>query len=336
LSSAAINSGVSAVAVDWLGFATGIAFPTLPSGSPYAYVGQTPSLAASTTYVISAYVKMDDGLPPSVGKPTSPENDFALVIANSAIPFNAYTVESVGSDVYRVSARFTTGSTVPAGNAGIYKYAANTPRPFKATGFQVEQASFASSYIPTTTAAVTRASDVTTSTAGTRAADTVASAAMTRAADFVRLDTTRGWLNAGSGTFAFTFRAPPTPPSTVILLEAGVGDLTNRVGVACGNNNTVYAYGTTNGAGGNVGPVSITPGTTYKAAVSYDSADGIRFSLNGSNVVKLATQKPSFAEHKWLGIGTTNNGGGQPSCHIVGVRYFPQKLTDAEVSALTA
>lgn len=194
LSSVSINSGVSAAALDWLGFSTGIAFPTLPSGAPYVYVGQIPSLAANTTYVISVFIRMDDGLPPVVGKGTSPENDFALVVANSAIPFNAYNIESVGDGVYRVSARYTTGASIPQGNAGLYKYAANTPRSFKVTGFQLEQASFVSSYIPTTTAAVTRAADVTTSTAGARAVETVTSGAMTRGSDLVRLDTTKGGL----------------------------------------------------------------------------------------------------------------------------------------------
>ncbi|WP_208510288.1 hypothetical protein [Variovorax paradoxus] len=338
LSAASIQSGVSAVALNWLGLTTGISFPTLPSGAPYVYVGQTPSLTANTTYVVSAFVKMDDGLPPVVGRSTSAENDFALVIANSAIPSNSYTVESVGGDVYRVIARYTTGATVPMGNCGLYKYAANTPRSFKVTGFQLEQASFASSYIPTTTTAVTRAADVTSSTASTRAADTVGSTAVARSADFVYIDAAKGWLNAAEGAVALEVELPKMPDITVRnIMELGDGTAGNRLSMGMSIPGGVYCTGTVGGtttattSAGNAGVLS--PGDYFKVALAY-GAEGLRYSFRTDGLRKNAmAAMPPITR---FALGAVAWGGNQACLHIKAARYFPQRLTDAEVSALTA
>lgn len=342
LSAASIQSGVSAVALNWLGLTTGISFPTLPSGTPYVYVGQTPSLTANTTYVVSAFVKMDDGLPPVVGRSTSAENDFALVIANSAIPFNSYTIENVGGDVYRVIARYTTGAAVPMGNCGLYKYAANTSRSFKVTGFQLEQASFASSYIPTTTAAVARAADVTNSTAGARAADTVASTAVARSSDFVYLDTTKGWFNSAEGSVALEMDVPKMPDVTVRnILELGDGNSAstswNRVSMGMTAAGGVYWSGIVNGttvATSSAGDAGTLPaGSYFKVALAY-GVDGVRFSFRTDALRKNAM--PTLPPMTRLALGAVAWGTNQACFHIKSARYFPQRLTDAEVSALTA
>ncbi|WP_369629655.1 MULTISPECIES: hypothetical protein [unclassified Variovorax] len=74
-------------------------------------------------------------------------------------------------------------------------------------------------------------------------------------------------------------------------------------------------------------------GGTVKASISY-GVDGVRFGCNGQTLRKVALAAVSpFA---FLGIGNLCYGGNQPFFHVRALRYQPQKLTDAEVVALTA
>ena len=332
VSDAPTRNGVTATTVDWLGFTTGLAFQA-PTG-PYNYAVKAATLAASTTYVVSAFVKMDDGLPPVLGLGAGA--DLAMVIANGAVGTGATSVVHVGNGVYKVSGWATTGAA-PAGGAGIYKYAANSARTFKVTGYQLEQASFASSYVPTTTAPVTRLADAATSVAATRQADTATSAATTRAGDNVRVDTSKGWCNATEGTIFMEFGRPLMGPAeSRTLVEIGATS-SNRLGIGFNPTGTAHAVSVTNGV---VGPSTSTAnlagtpeGGTVKASISY-GVDGVRFGCNGQPLRKVALAAVSpFA---FLGIGNLCYGGNQPFFHVRALRYQPQKLTDAEVVALTA
>ncbi|MNL62426.1 hypothetical protein D3C87_1864480 [compost metagenome] len=73
-------------------------------------------------------------------------------------------------------------------------------------------------------------------------------------------------------------------------------------------------------------------GGPVKVALSY-GADGLRFACNGQLLKAAMPTVPPFAS---LGIGNLSySGGNQPFFHVRAVRYQPQKLTDAEVVALT-
>ncbi|QFZ82863.1 hypothetical protein GFK26_08870 [Variovorax paradoxus] len=222
LADASIRLGCAAASWNELGFTTGIAFSAPPPAGTFAfYAAKTPVLAPSTTYVISCFVKMDDG--GALSMPTSGgAADFALVIANAPISPAACTMTHVGGGVYRVTGTRTTDASVPSAASGIWKYGTNSARTFRFTGLQLEQASSASSYIPTTTAAVTRLADIASSTATTRQADTATSVATTRAFDNVRIDTTKGWFNAAEGTVFMELEAPRTSDTgTKTVLEFG-------------------------------------------------------------------------------------------------------------------
>ena len=203
---------------------------------------------------------------------------------------------------------------------------------------QVEEGPFATSYIPTTTATVTRLADASTSAATTRQADTASSAATTRGGDIVRVDATKGWCNSAEGTFFMEFDVPQELDSAFrAIFEIGDNTSANRIGIAAsatgiagyqyangpqGPSTTVKAYGA---------PV----GSVVKASFSY-GADGIRLGLGGTALAKVAAVALPSAM-KFVGIGTTQAvGTSQPSFHLRALRYRPQKLTDAEVVALTA
>ncbi|RIX80199.1 phage head spike fiber domain-containing protein [Acidovorax cavernicola] len=306
-----------------------------------AYAYKLPALQVSTTYTLSVIVEMEDGIAPSFGSdnPTpNGANTFHLVIANSQIGPLTYRVQPLGASRWRVSGTKTTPASIAQGYVGIWKYNTNDSRAFKVTAIQLEQAPFESSYITTTTATVTRLADTVISTATTRQADTASSAATTRAGDIVRIDATKGWCNSAEGTFHLEFDVPQGPNAGFqALLEIGDNTPANRVGISAGATNLVaYQY-----ANGPQGPSTaaksygVAVGSVVKASLSY-GVDGIRLGLGGTALAKVAAVAlPSLM--KFVGIGTTQvHGASQPYFHVRAVRYRPQKLTDAEVVALTA
>jgi hypothetical protein len=121
------------------------------STTRYAYYSSTVSSGAS--YSLSFFIKMDDNSVPI------PATDFLLVLAGTSIA-SGYTIDNYGNNVYRVSVSGTAGASNTAN--GILKVASHSAKTFKITGFQVEQGSYATSYIPTQGSAVTRIADVCT------------------------------------------------------------------------------------------------------------------------------------------------------------------------------
>ncbi|GER20685.1 phage head spike fiber domain-containing protein [Variovorax boronicumulans] len=336
LADASVRIGCAAASWSELGFTTGIAFPAPPPAGTFAfYAAKSPVLAPSTTYVISCFVKMDDG-----GAPSMPASggaaDFALVIANAPISPTACTMTHIGGGVYRLTGTRTTDASVPSTVSGIWKYGTNSARTFKFTGLQMEQALSASSYIPTTTATVTRLADIASSAATTRQADTATSVATTRALDSVRIDTTRGWFNAAEGTVFMELEVPRmSDTGTKTVLEfGGVG---GRMGVSysAGNFTNGVAYGYTVIDGTTLAtPPKVLPGPIAKIAMSYGT-EGVRFAYNNQPIQKVATPIAGPGT-TYLGLGSTYGGGNCPFFRIRAARYQPQKLTDAEVVALTA
>lgn len=137
-----------------LGTTTGIRFDG-GGVTSYAY---KPGAAASTTYVISAFVYMEDGNPPTFGTGGG-NRTFTIILGAGLIDPSTYSVVYVGGNTWRVSGSATTGTT-GLGNNGIVQYSSNQNRRFRVTGYQLEAGTYSTSYTPTTTATVTRSADV--------------------------------------------------------------------------------------------------------------------------------------------------------------------------------
>lgn len=107
------------------------------------------TIPKNSTISFSCYVKMDDGGVPVVGGDTS-ENDFGLTVDNAVVISPLPTVAYVGGGVYRVSAtKLAAGIGGTSRHVGIVKYATNSARTFKATGYQAEFNSSATRYVKT-------------------------------------------------------------------------------------------------------------------------------------------------------------------------------------------
>jgi|688.fasta_scaffold188675_3 hypothetical protein len=134
------------------GFSNSIQVPS--TGTTYFYKTATTTL--SQVYTLSCFIKMDDNSAPVLGVNSSLGN-LSFVAKGNIAPDNL-KVTLIGNNIYRISAT-TVGNGTP-GYFGIVRYSSQTLKTFKISGIQLELGSYATSYIPTTTAAVTRNADV--------------------------------------------------------------------------------------------------------------------------------------------------------------------------------
>jgi len=137
------------------GLVTATTFPyfTSNTGLAFGHDGVTSSWAYKSDYLgvsgtactLSVFVTMDDGNAPTFtnSNPANVNNPFALVLGGSTPSPLTYTVTSLGSNVYRVSVTATSAANT---NFGVVKYAANSNRTFKVSGYQVEVGSVVSDY----------------------------------------------------------------------------------------------------------------------------------------------------------------------------------------------
>lgn len=111
----------------------------------------------NTQYAFSMFVQMDDGAAPAPGTTTT-SGDFVLIIAGSIVT-DAPRVQQVAGSVYRIVGVRTTPGSISANNTGILRNSTHSGRGFRVSGYQLEAAAFASSYVPTAGTPTTRAAD---------------------------------------------------------------------------------------------------------------------------------------------------------------------------------
>jgi hypothetical protein len=289
----------------------GIHFDT--SGvTSYAYFQPTYTVA---DYTLSVFVEMDDGNAPAFGglSVSAVTNDFALVV--EATPVNAltYIVEHFGGNTYRVSCTLTAASTAAA-NTGVIKYSGNSTRTFKVTGFQIEEGSFPTSYIPTSGSQKTRDPDI--------ASIPVSAFGYNQSAGTVVVEGTRlhdagslsyASLNDGSGINRFTLYIQSTEKVNGYAFGNG-GALTLNGPTISPPTSTTWG----------MSYAKIPTGGRYELAVDgaiYDNSDSIYGEFSGKTQLSIGSA--------W-GFSEFANG------HIKSLSYFPRRLTDAQLQELTS
>jgi hypothetical protein len=179
-------------------------------------------------------------------------------------------------------------------------------------GFQCEALTFATSYIPTTTAQVTRASDVAVMT-GTNFSS---------------------WYNPGQGSIVVQAKPPnATQVFSTVLAFAGATPSQDFIYLGRnGTNATGFIY-VSNVSQGTFNFGTWANGTTGKTSISY-ATNNVAFCFNGGTVTTNTTASiPTLIKAY---IGNFSDGGSTIwNGTIAKVSYYPTALTSAQLQALT-
>ena len=292
---------------------TGLAFGT--GSTAYCY----PEFAytAGVQYTFSVFVRMDDGGAPQFdASGSSAATDFVLWI-NSARDTSGYQVEHIHGSLYRVSCQYTPGATASY-PTGLVKYSSNSSRTFKTAGWQLEAKPYATSYIPTTTAQVTRATDVAK----------------------IEGEAFKSWFNAAKGTLyvEYSFHGG----SAIRSNQRHFAELSNSSG-----SNVIILYNPNSSAGG----VYMTKDSTEQAyiaggAAAAHGADNRTAFAWGDGTAELATNggTPVIDNAALAPVGIVMLGFGRSPIaeqglfdgYIKDFRFFPERLSAEALQALTA
>jgi hypothetical protein len=221
------------------------------------------------------------------------------------------TVQNVGNGWYRVTATFTTGATTPTANGFILCKVSGTTNDFiYFWGGQLEAQTFASSYIPTTTATVARGAD---------------SALMT-GTNF------SSWYNQSAGTVFISTQGMPSGWLSGFLYQIDNNSNAERLGIATNNSTSLVALNTD----GNVGQWSITVTSVtltspLRVSYSYSAADGSA-AYNGTGpFVATSGTLPTPTQ---ISIGSRLSGN-YINTTISRLAYWPTRLPNETLQALT-
>ncbi len=181
---------------------------------------------------------------------------------------------------------------------------------------QLELGAFATSVIPTTTTALTRAADV------------------------ASVNTLSPWYNASAGTLFAESLTNNTVPASSFPQQAGFtdGTINNRTIIFTFNSsgtNRVNATGTVGGVQQytlDSASTNVSSGSVAKAALGYATND-IAFSTNSS--AALTDTVATIPTVTTLYIGNANLGGNFYNGWIRRITYYPRRLSNAELQAIT-
>jgi len=221
------------------------------------------------------------------------------------------TMTAVGNGWYRCSATraaIATGAVqlrigLTDSNTSTLSTGANNTDGIYLWGAQLEAGAFATSYIPTEATALTRNADVATMT-GTNFSD---------------------WYNQTEGSFVGFFSAPISSVNKTIL-DVNTGSGSNSININTVNTNiNLYVFDGSLMANVFNGPY--TANTLQKFASTY-ATNNFATSVNGNAAVvdSLGTVPGSMIRVRF---------GSQICGHIAKILYYPQKFTNAELSAFS-
>jgi hypothetical protein len=215
----------------------------------------------------------------------------------------------------------TVTATQTAGRVGAY--CSTIGDEIDIWGGQLETGTYPTSYIPTPTGAVTRAADVSTS------------AAVTRAADVASINTLSPWYNATEGTLYAKYVASNTAQNNgAVALSDGT------------NNNRMVIRATTSAAQtiflGIVSNNNEWTGIVTSALVNTVTNSAFAYKLNdvvwvrNGGTVGIDAPPANIPAVTQLKLGADGNGALQLNGYLQKVIYYPKRLTNSEIQALTS
>ena len=174
-------------------------------------------------------------------------------------------------------------------------------------GAQLENGAFPTSYIPTTTTALTRAADV------------------------ASVNTLSPWFNATEGTLFAESSVNYTVPATFFPLAASLNDNSSNNRIEVGYLTTVVAgFEVSVGGVSQAGLYPSTAAQVRRTAGAYAAND---FAVSTNSSAPTTDTSGSIPSVTRLALGTRTSGG--TVIHLRRVTYYPRRLSNAELQALT-
>jgi hypothetical protein len=296
------------------------------TGSHYALTNGV-AISSGTDYTMSVYLKSagrscqvwNANSTPWGGTPYGATFDLSNGTVIRTLNGSTATITDVGNGWYRCS--YTPATTTASGSSGIQlsfydgsttNYTGDGYSGIYAWGFQIEAGSFPTSYIPTSGSQVTRSADNASMT-GTNFSD---------------------WYRQDEGTLYFDFNQYSTN-STAVLGGTSDGSFNNTIYF---NSPSATSIGTfvryNNVSQTSIGSNSYDKGSNSKVGFAY-ALDDLAFLLDG--LTPSTDSSASIPSQDRLVIGSspwaanTNALGGT----IKKLAYYPKRLTNAELQALT-
>jgi uncharacterized cupin superfamily protein len=231
------------------------------------------------------------------------------------------SIQNVGNGWYRcaVTATASAGSGSFAPRVALAdnnsSYAGSTGSGIFIWGAQLEVGAFSTSYIPTTTTALTRSADV------------------------ASVNTLSPWYNATEGTLYGEYQVLAVAPATAAqyVVEVSNGTANNAIAFFKRANADVSTRFSVNDGGSNQAFINAGTfvATASKVAGSYKAND-FAASLNGAAAVTDASGSVPSVSVMTLGgwsSGTTNS---QLNGYLRRITYYPRRLANADLQAITA
>ena len=281
---------------------------------------------SGTTYTFSAFVKAagltDIGLRFTVAAfwtgSISPQVRFNLLDQTMSVITGtpaSYSITPVGNGWYRVSmsvvciANGTPSARIQLMSGASNNFTGNGVDGCFVWGAQTEAGAFPTSYIPTTTTALTRSADVATMT-GTNFSS---------------------WYNAVEGTlFAQSQTAQAYAAGVPARVSIDDGTITNRIAIRNGNNfSSVVSV-----SGSSVASLESTAWNSNiaKQAIAY-KVDDFAYTTNGASVVTDTLGAIPSVNRLGIGLTGTQN---YLNGYIQRISYYPTRLANSTLQALTA
>ena len=282
---------------------------------------------AATSYTFSAYFKASERTQCGIGL-TGAGNSDSIVVFNlstgayvatvGAAP-SSYSITPAGSGWYRCSITWVTTSTaamagrVYTANASTITYTGDGTSGLFIWGAQLEAGAFPTSYIPTTTTALTRSADV------------------------ASVNTLSPWYNASASTLytEFTTPVPTSVNNSAVVVGFDDGTANNRFSnFYVSNTGAVSAIQTIAGVQSFTitGASGLTLSNIQKGAASYQ-AGSYAMSVNGAPPVADAfASAPPTVNTMRIGLRPS---GTQANMYLRRIVYYPRRLTDLELRQIT-
>lgn len=227
-------------------------------------------------------------------------------------------ITQISSGVYRIQMVFTAAVGAAgaiyigmnnADSVSIVSWTGTGAEKVGVWGAQLEAGAFPTSYIPTTSAAVTRNADVAVMT-GTNFSD---------------------WFNATEGTFYVEADCPGVA-AVAFILDANNGGATETIKTYLATTSLIYKVVTASTTQVNITAATITANTAFKIAYCYKLDDfAISFNGGASSTDTLGTP-PTVNK---LGIGNSSSDS-YLNGHIKSIKFFNTRKSNADLVSLTA